>query len=126
MTSGSTGRPKIVPLSHRNVCASARDVCRSMGLGPDDRCLLMWEQYHIGGLVDLLMAPLASGGCIIATGGFNAPLFFELLPKARPTWYQGVPTTLNELVILAQRNGISARPSSLRCFARLPRPWLPS
>jgi acyl-CoA synthetase (AMP-forming)/AMP-acid ligase II/acyl carrier protein len=114
MTSGSTGRPKIVPLSHRNVCTSARDVCRSMGLDPYDRCLLMWEQYHIGGLVDLLMAPLASGGCIIATGGFNAPLFFELLGKARPSWYQGVPTTLNELVILAQRNGITARNSSLR------------
>ncbi|MCU0790172.1 MAG: non-ribosomal peptide synthetase [Nitratireductor sp.] len=114
MTSGSTGRPKIVPLSHRNVCTSAADVCRSMALGPEDRCLLMWEQYHIGGLVDLLMAPIASGGCIIATGGFNAPLFFELLGKAKPTWYQGVPTTLNELVILAQRNSITAKPSSLR------------
>ncbi len=114
MTSGSTGRPKIVPLSHRNVCTSAGDVSRSMNLGPDDRCLTMWEQHHIGGLVDLLMAPIASGGCIIATPGFNAPLFFELLNKAKPTWYQGVPTTLNELAIHASRHGIAAKPSSLR------------
>ncbi len=114
MTSGSTGRPKIVPLSHRNVCTSASDVSRSMNLGPQDRCLTMWEQHHIGGLVDLLMAPLASGGCIIATPGFNAALFFELLNKAKPTWYQGVPTTLNELAIHAARHAIVARPSSLR------------
>ncbi len=114
MTSGSTGKPKIVPLSHRNVCTSAADVCRSMKLGPDDRCLTMWEQHHIGGLVDLLMAPLASGGCVIATGGFNAPLFFQLLGERKPTWFQGVPTTLNELVIHARNNSISARPSSLR------------
>ena len=114
MTSGSTGRPKIVPLSHRNVCTSAGDVSRSMDLGPNDRCLTMWEQHHIGGLVDLLMAPIASGGCIIATPGFNAPLFFELLNKAKPTWYQGVPTTLNELAIHASRHDIAAKPSSLR------------
>src|SRR5689334_13354712 len=65
LTSGSTGRSKAVPLTHRNVCTSAGDVCRSMGLGPADRCLSMWEQYHVGGLVDLLLAPLYSGGTII-------------------------------------------------------------
>jgi len=114
MTSGSTGKPKIVPLSHRNVCVSAADVCRSMGLTPQDRCLCMWEQYHIGGLVDLLLAPLVSGGSVVVTSGFNAATFFELLHKRNPTWFQGVPTTLNELVVHAGRNPVAARPSSLR------------
>ena len=67
-----------MPLSHRNVCISAADVCRSMNLGPQDRCLSMWEQHHIGGLVDLLMAPLASGGCVIATGGFNTTAVLQI------------------------------------------------
>jgi acyl-CoA synthetase (AMP-forming)/AMP-acid ligase II/acyl carrier protein len=114
MTSGSTGRPKIVPLTHRNVCRSAYEVAVSIALTPQDTCLLMWEQFHIGGLVDLLLAPLVSGGRIIATPGFNAARFFQHLQEHRPSWYQAVPTTLNELVLHAKRNGLATRPNSLR------------
>ena len=114
LTSGSTGRAKRVPLSHRNVCTSARDVCRSMSLSPADRCLSMWEQFHIGGLVDLLIAPLHSGGTVIATSGFDAAEFFRLLAASKPTWFQGVPATLGELVFHAGRNAIEPAGSSLR------------
>lgn len=113
-TSGSTGRPKGVPLTHRNICTSAADVCRSLELGPGDRCLCMWEQHHIGGLVDLLLAPLASGGSVICTGGFDAGLFFKLLAAQRPTWFQGVPATLGELVLMARRTGQATVPNALR------------
>ena len=104
-TSGSTGGGKLVPLSHRNICASAADVARSMALGPADRCLTMWEQHHIGGVVDLLLAPLISGGSVVTTQGFDAARFFDLLPQVKPTWFQGVPATLAELVLLARRSG---------------------
>jgi acyl-CoA synthetase (AMP-forming)/AMP-acid ligase II/acyl carrier protein len=114
LTSGSTGRAKAVPLTHRNVCTSAGDVARSMGLSPSDRCLAMWEQFHVGGLVDLLLAPLLSGGTLICTPGFDAARFFELLPVVRPSWFQGVPATLNELVVHARRNAIAVAPHSLR------------
>lgn len=114
LTSGSTGRPKIVPLTHRNVCTSARDVARSLELTESDRCLTMWEQCHIGGLVDLLLAPLAAGGQVILTSGFHADHCFELVRSRRPTWFQAVPTTLNELVLCARRRSLSPRPNSLR------------
>lgn len=114
LTSGSTGRAKAVPLTHRNVCTSAGDVARSMGLSPADRCLAMWEQFHVGGLVDLLLAPLLSGGTLVCTPGFDAARFFELLFSVRPTWFQGVPATLNELVVHARRNGLAVTPHSLR------------
>jgi oxalate---CoA ligase len=105
MTSGSTGGGKLVPLSHRNICVSAGNVARSMALGPGDRCLSMWEQHHIGGVVDLLLAPLVSGGSVVMTRGFDAGQFFTLVPEVRPTWFQGVPATLAELVLQARRRG---------------------
>jgi acyl-CoA synthetase (AMP-forming)/AMP-acid ligase II/acyl carrier protein len=127
LTSGSTGRPKVVPLTHRNVCTSARDVCRSMELNETDRCLCMWEQFHIGGVVDLLLAPLMSGGQIIAAGSFNASRFFHFLDFYRPTWFQGVPATVHEIQAMAVRNGYDVRDSSLRLMrcvaAKLPDIW---
>jgi acyl-CoA synthetase (AMP-forming)/AMP-acid ligase II/acyl carrier protein len=104
LTSGSTGRSKKVPLTHRNICVSTRDICRTLALGPADRCLCMWEQFHVGGLVDLLLVPLASGGTVICAGGFDAARFYELLEAKQPTWFQGVPTTLNELSVYAKKS----------------------
>jgi oxalate---CoA ligase len=118
LTSGSTGRSKKVPLTHRNLCVSVRDICRTLELTPGDRCLCMWEQFHIGGLVDLLMVPLASGGSVICTAGFDAGRFYELLESKLPTWYQGVPATVHELMAHARKHGIAGVQSQLK-FVRV-------
>lgn len=114
LTSGSTGRPKRVPLTHRNICVSVADVCRCLALTPEDRCLSMWEQFHIGGLVDLLLAPLAAGGTVISAGSFSPDRFYGLLEECRPTWFQGVPATLHELVATARSSNRTRIPSTLR------------
>jgi len=114
MTSGSTGTPKIVPLTHRNLCRSALDVARSLSLTPQDRCLVMWEQFHIGGLVDLLLAPLTAGSSIVAAGSFDAEKFFDLQAEHSATWFQGVPTSLAALLHVAQQRGVTAPLPHLR------------
>jgi len=118
LTSGSTGRSKKVPLTHRNVCVSVRDICRTLELTKEDRCLCMWEQFHIGGLVDLLIVPLASGGTVICSNGFDAARFYDLVERKQPTWYQGVPATVHELMAHARRHGIAGVKSPLR-FVRV-------
>jgi acyl-CoA synthetase (AMP-forming)/AMP-acid ligase II/acyl carrier protein len=102
LTSGSTGRPKKVPLSHGNICVSAADVCATLQLSETDICLCMWEQFHIGGLVDLLLAPLAVGGQIVCTRGFNVDNFFRIMESHKPTWFQGVPAALYPLSVRAK------------------------
>jgi len=74
----------------------------------------MWEQFHVGGLVDLLLVPLGSGGAVICAGGFDAALFYELLETKRPTWFQGVPTSLYELSAFAARYEVDPRAAPLR------------
>lgn len=128
LTSGTTGRSKLVPLTHRNLTVGARNVAESMGLSPRDRVLSMWEQYHVGGVVDLLLAPLAAGGSIISAGGFNPDLALELLEQLRPTWFQGVPTTVRALYHRAQELNPDWQGSSLRLLrsvaAALPPEWM--
>ena len=91
-TSGTTARPKQVPLTHRNVLASARANAACFGLGPTDRCVNVLSLLHIGGLVHGLLTTLASGGSVVCPRGFDAGGFFRLVVEFAPTWYTGTPT----------------------------------
>lgn len=128
-TSGSTGHPKLVPLTHRNLQVGATNVAEALALTPEDRALVLWEQHHIGGLVDLLLAPLCVGSEVVLGGSFEVTRFYELLATREPTWFQGVPTTLREIA-RAGRTGrdLPHRPSSLRLLrsvaAALPTPLM--
>ena len=103
-TSGTTSRPKIVPLSHRNVCASARHIGETLSLRPDDVCLNAMPLFHIHGLIAAVLSSLAAGGSVICTPGFNALKFFGWLDEARPTWYTAVPTMHQAILGRADRN----------------------
>ncbi|CCF18294.1 putative Coenzyme a synthetase-like protein [Pseudorhizobium banfieldiae] len=97
-TSGSTGTPKRVPLSAENLISSAWNVARSIELGPADICLNMMPMFHIGALVDLLLAPLYAGGSTAFAGGISSEAFFRGLQHFHPTWSQAVPTVLRDLL----------------------------
>ena len=103
-TSGTTSRPKIVPLAHRNVCASAGNVARSLALGSADRCLNVMPLFHIHGLIAAVMASLSAGGSVFCTPGFNALKFFAWMEEARPTWYTAVPTMHQAILARSERN----------------------
>ena len=91
-TSGTTSRPKIVPLSHLNVCASARNISHTLQLTSADRELHVMPLFHIHGLIAGVLAPMAVGSMIFCTPGFNALKFFSWMKECKPTWYTAVPT----------------------------------
>jgi acyl-CoA synthetase (AMP-forming)/AMP-acid ligase II/thioesterase domain-containing protein len=97
-TSGSTAEPKIVPLDHRNLGASVDNLVKSLALSGSDRCLNMMPMFHIGALLDLLLAPLSVGGSVIVPETSTAATFFHCLQTCQPSWYQGVPTMLRDIV----------------------------
>lgn len=102
-TSGTTSRPKIVPLTHTNVCASARNISNTLQLTPADRELHLMPLFHIHGLIAGVLAPLAVGSQIFCTPGFNALKFFGWMKECKPTWYTAVPTM--HQTILARASG---------------------
>ncbi|MDF1594864.1 MAG: non-ribosomal peptide synthetase [Acidimicrobiia bacterium] len=97
-TSGTTSRPKMVPLTHANLTASAAHVTTTLQLTPDDRVLNVMPLFHIHGLVAALLAPLYSGGSIVATPGYIATQFFDWMTATSPTWYTAVPTIHQSIV----------------------------
>ena len=109
-TSGTTSRPKMVPLTHSNLCASARNIAGSLGLEPQDRCLNIMPLFHIHGLVGAVLSSLGSGGSIVCTPGFHAPSFLSWLHEWRPTWYTAVPT-MHQAVVARMRAGGGERHS---------------
>jgi acyl-CoA synthetase (AMP-forming)/AMP-acid ligase II len=113
-TSGTTSRPKIVPLAHKNVCASARNIRECLGLTANDRGLVIMPLFHIHGLIAALLAPLSAGGEVYCSPGFNALKFFAWFADVRPTWYTGVPTMHQAILMRAANNPEALKNHRLR------------
>ena len=125
-TSGTTSRPKIVPLLHRNLCASARNITHTLDLSAEDRGMNVMPLFHIHGLMACVLAPLSTGGSVFYTPGFDALRFFNWLTEAAPTWYSAVPTMHQAVIARAPHNEEAVAKSALRFIrsssASLPAP----
>src|SRR6516164_9226118 len=106
-TSGSTGRPKRVPILHRNITASVRNIVAHYGLTPDDVSLCVMPLFHVHGLVASTLSTLLSGGTVAVPPKFNALSFWRSVRDTKTTWYSAVPTIHN---LLLSRAG-SERPA---------------
>ena len=113
-TSGTTSRPKIVPLSQQNICASAGHIRNTLALSAADRGLAIMPLFHIHGLIAALSAPLSAGGEVCCSPGFNALKFFAWLDEVKPTWYTGVPTMHQAILLRAPGNAESVKNHRLR------------
>ena len=103
-TSGTTSRPKIVPLSQRNLAASATHIRTTLKFVPTDCGLNIMPLFHIHGLIAGVLAPLSAGSQVFCTPGFNALKFFGWMDEAKPTWYTAVPTMHQTILARASKN----------------------
>ena len=113
-TSGTTSRPKIVPLSNLNIFTSAVNISKSLKLTTDDHCLNIMPLFHIHGLIAVLSASAKVGASVCASNGFNALKFLDLAETQNITWYSGVPTMHQAILLRAQKNSNKAKKLNLR------------
>jgi acyl-CoA synthetase (AMP-forming)/AMP-acid ligase II len=102
-TSGSTGRPKRVPIAHRNLAVSARNIAAHYQLTPADVSLCVMPLFHVHGLVASVLATLSSGGAVVVPAKFNALSFWRTVREYGVTWYSAVPTI--HQVLLSRAGG---------------------
>jgi acyl-CoA synthetase (AMP-forming)/AMP-acid ligase II len=113
-TSGTTSRPKIVPLSQRNLCASATNIRSTLAFTGADRGLNIMPLFHIHGLMAAVLSTLAAGAQVWCSPGFNPLKFFGWLDDVRPSWYTAVPTMHQTILTRADRNPDPIARSRLR------------
>ena len=108
-TSGSTGRPKRVPLRHRNLAVSIRNISRTYALSANDLALCLMPLFHVHGLMASTMSTLFTGGTVVVPSKFNPLAFARIVRDHGVTWYSAVPT-IHQLV-LARRSGQEGFPT---------------
>jgi acyl-CoA synthetase (AMP-forming)/AMP-acid ligase II len=115
-TGGTSGSPKLVPLTHRNIAASIKNITSSYALSPDDATLLVMPMFHGHGLIGGLLSTLGSGGSayVPSTGSFSAHLFWPDVVRLGVTWYTAVPTIHRILLSRADHEYPKSSPVSLR------------
>ena len=113
-TSGTTSKPKIVPLSNKNIFTSAENISGSLNLTDKDHCLNIMPLFHIHGLIAVLAASMKVGASVCASSGFNALKFLDNAKKEKITWYSGVPTMHQAILMRAGKNLETAKELNLR------------
>ena len=112
LTSGTTGIPTPVPISYRNLAASAQGAIRRLALRPEDRWLTSLSPGHVGGLALLHRAAVV--GCSLLTRPhFHADEVSDLIDSGAVTHASLVPVMLRRLLDV---RGDRPPPSSLRCL----------
>ena len=113
-TSGTTSRPKIVPLTNKNIFSSADNISKSLNLSDKDHCLNIMPLFHIHGLIAVLAASMKVGASVCASSGFNALKFLDNAKREKITWYSGVPTMHQAILMRADKNLETAKQLNLR------------
>ena len=93
-TSGTTSRPKRVPLRHRNLIVSVRNIVETYNLTSKDVSLCIMPLFHVHGLVASTLATLYSGGTIVVPPSFSPMGFWDSVKQYDVTWFSAVPSML--------------------------------
>ncbi len=97
LTSGSSGAPKALAVTHAQMAADGRQVCESMGIGPDDSNLAAIPFGYSYGLGNLVVPLIAQGTRIICISSVLPHAVATDAARYRPTVFPAVPPILRAL-----------------------------
>lgn len=111
-TSGTTDRPKGVMHSYANMAWKCLDHITALGLGREDRLLVVGPLYHVGAYDLPGVAVWMTGGALVVEREFDAAAALELIEREHITGAWMAPIMLNRCLSLTERGRYDV--SSLR------------
>lgn len=102
-TGGTTSEPKLAGLTQRNLAAGGLMAAAGFGYSSEDRIVSGLPLFHVGGLVDVVMASIAAESTVVfptALGLRNPEViknFWPVLDQVKGTIIGGVPTMLSAI-----------------------------
>ena len=109
-TSGTTSDPKAVRVTHRNIQANTESIVSYLGLGRDDRMLVILPFFYCFG-ASLLHTHLRVGGSLVLCNSFVFPeLALDMMDREKATGFAGVPSSF-QLLLRASSFNSRALPS---------------
>jgi long-chain acyl-CoA synthetase len=113
-TSGSTGLPRIVPRSHRNLAANARNVGSTLDIGSGHRFLGIVPFHYSNGFNNNLLLPLLNSAVTVMLPRFTPSACVDLIHREQVNTLIGSPFIYGSL---AASVGDASLLSSLKhCF----------
>lgn len=103
-TSGTTDRPKGVMHSYANLAWKCLDHITALGLGRDDRLLVVGPLYHVGAHDLPGVALWVAGGALVLEREFDAHQALALIASERITGAWMAPVMLNRCLASPQRS----------------------
>ncbi len=97
-TSGSTGTPRLVPRSHRNLRATAENVCSTLEIVPGRRFLSVVPFFSSNGFHNGMLVPLLSGATVVMMRHFSPAACAELANREQADTLFGSPFVYGYLV----------------------------
>ncbi len=97
LTSGSSGQPKALPVTHGQMAADGRQICESMGVGPEDANLAAIPLGYSYGLGNLVVPLIAQGTRIICLSSALPHAVASEAARFKPTVFPAVPPILKAL-----------------------------
>lgn len=92
-TSGSTGNPKLVRISHKNLLANTKSICKYMNLTEEDRAITSLPMSYTYGLSVINTHLHVGGSVFLTTAKVMQRRFWDVINTFHITFLAGVPYT---------------------------------
>lgn len=121
VTSGSTGSPKIVPRTHGNLIAGARNSASVLNISPGRRFLGVAPFYHANGFHNCMLLSLMNGASLVVMRHFLPAACAELVHRDETDLLVGSPLIFRLLADRVTDPGLLAPlKTCISAGARLP------
>ena len=107
ITSGTTGSPRAVRVRESHLLADCRNICATMGIGPNDVNFGVIPFSHSYGFSNLITPLLFQGTRLVCTADLMPRAIYDSLQSSKATVFPGTPALFQALGSLAEATGLN-------------------